>query len=123
MGAEINQDRNGIWVLHVSGALRKEELDAVQAAAVQEAGPEVDAKVLITLADDFSGWVGTEVWNDMSFFVEYGDRIARIAIVGDPKWETGMLAFAGDGLRRAPVRYFAKLKFPDAYDWLLERSA
>ncbi len=123
MGATIRQDKSGIWVVHISGALRKEEVDAIQAAGIKKAGLDVphpgdDVKLLVLVAEDFQGWVGGEVWNDMTFFVQYGDRIAKIAIVGDPKWESRMLMFTGAGFRRAPVMYFPESQLSEAYDWL-----
>lgn len=118
MGATIERDESGIWVLRVSGALRKEELDAVQAAGLKGMGPDESARVLVIVEGDFRGWVGDEVWNDMTFFVQHGDRIQKIAIVGDPKWETRMLMFTGAGFRRAPVRYFARGQFAEARAWL-----
>ena len=118
MGATIRHDKSGIWVVHISGALRKEEMDAIQATGIKGLGPHDDAKLLVMVADDFRGWVGGEVWNDMTFFVQYGDRIAKIAIVGDPKWESRMLMFTGAGFRRAPVKYFAESQLSEAYDWL-----
>jgi hypothetical protein len=118
MGATIRQDENGVWVVRVSGGLRKDEMDAIQAAGVKGFGPHDDARVLVMIEADFSGWVGGEVWNDMTFFVEHGDRIARIAIVGDPKWEARMLMFTGAGFRRAPVKYFAGERLDEAYAWL-----
>jgi hypothetical protein len=118
MGSTILQDQYGIWVVNVFGALRKEELDAVQAAGLKGMGPHENAKVLILVEDDFCGWVGTEVWNDMTFFVQHGDRIEKIAIVGNPKWETRMLMFTGAGFRRAPVKYFAQEQLAEARAWL-----
>lgn len=118
MGAKILRDGSGGWVLNVSGALRKEELDAVQTAVIAALGRQDEMKLLVVVADDFCGWVGGEVWGDMTFFAEYGDRIARIAIVGDSKWETEMLMFAGQGVRRAPVKYFVKDHLAAAYAWL-----
>jgi hypothetical protein len=118
MGATIQQDRSGIWVLRVSGALRKEELDAVQAAGLKGMGPDENARVLVRVEDDFCGWVGGEEWNDMTFFVEHGDRIEKIAIVGNSEWETKMLMFTGAGLRRAPVRYFPLAQLAEAKAWL-----
>ena len=118
MGATIRQDPTGISVVRISGALRKEEMDAIQAAGIKGVGPHDDARVLVMVEPDFSGWVGSEVWNDMTFFVEHGDRIAKIAIVGDPKWESRMLMFTGAGFRRAPVKYFAGSRLADAYAWL-----
>jgi hypothetical protein len=118
MGATIRQDKSGIWVVHISGALRKEEMDAIQSVGIKELGSNDDARLLVMVAGDFRGWVGGEVWGDMTFFVQYGDRIAKIAIVGDPKWETRMLMFTGAGFRRAPVKYFAENQLTEAYAWL-----
>jgi hypothetical protein len=105
-------------VLRVSGALRKEELDAVQASGCKVLGPDENARVLVVIEDDFCGWVGTEVWNDMTFFMQHGDRIEKIALVGNPKWEERMLMFTGAGLRRAPVRYFTPEQLAAARDWV-----
>jgi hypothetical protein len=119
MGATINKDNYGLWVLRISGALRKEEMDAVQAAGIEGLGPQENARVLVMVEDDFHGWLGDEVWGDMTFFIEHGDRIEKIAIVGDPKWESRMLMFSGAGLRRAPVKYFSRDRLAEAQDWLL----
>ena len=119
MGATLQQDNDGVWVVQISGALRKEELDAVQAAGIKAMNPdENNAKVLILVGNDFSGWVGTEVWGDMTFFVEHGDRIGKIAIVGDAKWESRMLMFTAAGFRRAPVKYFTPGQLSEARAWL-----
>jgi len=118
MGATIERDNSGIWVVKVSGALRKEELDAVQAAGLKGKAPDEDARLLVIVEDDFRGWVGSEVWNDMTFFVQHGNSIGKIAIVGAPKWETRMLMFTGAGFRRAPVRYFTQEQLAEAQAWL-----
>jgi len=118
MGATLQQETSGIWVVQVSGALRKPEMDAVQESAIKAMGPHDEAKVLVMVADDFVGWVGGEVWGDMKFFVEHGDRIVKMAIVGDTKWETRMLMFTGAGFRRAPVKYFPVDQLAEARAWL-----
>ncbi len=118
MGSTIERDNSGIWVVRVFGALRKEELDAVQAAGIKEASPNENARVLVMVEDDFCGWVGGEEWSDMTFFVQHGDKIEKIAIVGNPMWETRMLMFTGAGFRRAPVRYFAANQLAQARAWL-----
>ena len=119
MGATLQQDRNGLMVVRINGALRKEELDAVQAAGIRKLNPEETVRVLIMVEEDFRGWVGDEVWHDLTFMVEHGDRIEKIAIVGDAKWETGMLMFTGAGFRRAPVKFFTRDQLAEARGWLL----
>ena len=118
MGATIKQEDNGLWVLRISGALRKEEMDAVQAAGIEGLGPQENASVLVIVEEDFRGWVGDEVWGDMTFFMEHGDRIEKMAIVGNPKWESRMLMFSGAGLRRTPVKYFSLDRIDQAREWL-----
>jgi hypothetical protein len=118
VGATIQRDKDGIWILKIFGALRKEELDAVQAAGLAGTNPQENSRVLVMVEDDFCGWVGDEVWNDMSFYVEHGDRIDKIAIVGNPEWEARMLMFTGAGLRRTPVKYFTWDRLAEAQAWL-----
>jgi hypothetical protein len=118
MGATVQQDASGVWVLRISGALRKDEMDEVQAVGITGIGPDETAKVLVLVEEDFLGWVGSEEWADMTFFEEHGDRIEMIAIVCDPKWETKMLMFTAAGLRRAPVRCFTRSQFSEACQWL-----
>ena len=91
----------------------------IKAAGLAGMNPHENARVLVMVEEDFCGWVGDEVWNDMTFFVQHGDRIEKIAIVGNPKWESRMLMFTGAGFRRAPVKYFARERLAEAEDWLL----
>jgi hypothetical protein len=118
MGAKVHRETSGVWVVRITGALRKEELDAVQAHWIKAVAPHDEGKILIMVAEDFSGWVGGEVWGDMSFFVTHGNRVGKIAIVGDAKWEDKMLMFAGAGFRQAPVKYFTRNQLAEAQAWL-----
>lgn len=118
MGAAVEQDESGIWIVRISGFLRKDELDAIQATGIKAMNPDENARVLVVVEDDFSGWVGSEVWHDLTFLVEHGDRIEKIAIVGDARWETEMLMFTGAGFRRAPVKYFTRNQLAEARTWL-----
>jgi hypothetical protein len=120
MAATIQQDASGIWVLRISGALRKEEMDAVQAIGIESVGPDATARVMVLVEEDFLGWLGSEEWGDMSFLETHGDQIEKIAIVCDPKWEDKMLMFTAAGLRRAPVRCFTRTHFSEACQWLGE---
>jgi len=90
----------------------------VLSTVLKSLGPQESIRLLAIVGDDFAGWVGGEVWNDMGFFDEHGDRVEKIAIIGDAKWESKMLMFACAGMRRAPVRYFGPGQLSEAYDWL-----
>jgi hypothetical protein len=117
MGVTIERTEGNIEVLRVEGALRKPEFDSVIKAEVKRWGPEEHVKLLV-LAAGFGGWVGSEEWGDVSFFIEYGDRIDRIAIVADRKWETDLMLFAAAGFWHAPVEFFTPDQAAKARAWL-----
>jgi hypothetical protein len=61
---------------------------------------------LLVILENFEGWERGADWNDLDFMISYGDKISKIALVAEPRWETLALAFAGAGVRRAPVKFF-----------------
>lgn len=118
MGAAIYRDDNGTLVLSVGGILHKKELDQAQAKALRIVGAEEKVKLLVVVLDDFRGWVRTEEWGDLSFFLEHGERIVKMAIVGRARWRDKMLAFAGAGVRATSVKYFLPDGLTEAEEWL-----
>jgi hypothetical protein len=117
MGLNVQPGGNNIYELHVSGILTKAELDAMQATASMLLTGNTKIKALI-VANDFAGWEKGADWGDMSFFVKFGDKIEKIAIVSNPKWETEWLMFVGAGFRRAPVKFFPTGQTDAARTWL-----
>ena len=89
------------------------------AAKALDGDPLLRVKLLVLL-EGFEGWERHPDWGDLSFYSEHGDRITRIAIVGDPKWETEFKMFAGAGFRRAPVQFFPSDQLQQANLWLAE---
>ncbi len=119
MGVTVQEEQDGVQLMRITGLLKKSELDAVQAEAAKklDSDPSLSFKLLIVV-ENFAGWERGADWDDMSFYAGYGDKITKIAIVGDPAWESDMLLFAGAGVRLAPVRYFNKGQLAEAKDWL-----
>ena len=111
------QRENDVWVMRASGLLRKSELDKIQAAGAEELKAGRNAKLLI-IAEEFEGWERGADWGDLTFFLEHGDKIEKIAVVSDPKWKAEWLAFAGAGFRRAPVKFFAANQEAQARAWM-----
>ena len=116
MGLTVQQE-NDVWVLRVTGVLQKSELEKIQTAGARELKEGGTVKLLI-IAENFEGWERGADWGDVSFFVEHGDQIEKIAILGDAKRKTEWLAFAGAGFRRAPVKYFLPDQITQAQAWL-----
>jgi hypothetical protein len=116
---KIDYEPGGICVLHISGIWKRSELDAGQA----ELADKIDAGAeprLLAILEDFEGWERGADWNDLEFLFSHSDKIARIAIVGEPRWEVQALAFGGAGVRHAPVRFFPPDELGAARAWLAE---
>jgi len=117
MPATLHHERDNIFRIELSGALRKADLESCQERLLAEMNRAGPVSLLFVL-DGFEGWEPGANWNDLSFYVTHGDRIERIAIVGPEKWRSETLMFAGADLRRAPVEFFAADALIEARTWL-----
>jgi SpoIIAA-like len=120
MPATLHHERDNLYRLDVGGVLRKQDMDHVQELLLKEmdrTGTRT-ARLLVVL-EDFEGWdSGSSNWGDLTFFVKHGDRLERIAIVGNERWRDHALMFAAADLRRGPVEFFASDAMTDARAWL-----
>jgi hypothetical protein len=117
MGITVQEELGDLAVMRITGQLKKSELDAVQAAASKKLNNDSRVKLLM-IVEDFKGWEGGVDWGDMSFYAEYGDKIAKIAIVADPKREADLMMFMGAGIRPSPIKFFPLGQVAEARAWL-----
>jgi hypothetical protein len=115
----LTHEGDDVYRVDLTGVLRKADFDRSSAAIGREIDRAGPVKVLVVL-DGFEGWDSRDNWSDLSFYATYGDRIARLAIVGDERWRTEMLMFAVADLRTAPVEYFAGPAVAQARAWLVQ---
>ncbi len=121
MSVTLEKEEGQLGVLRIAGLLKKSELDAIATAEAKQWGPQTRVKLLV-VADGFQGWEQNADWGDLSFFLKHGDKIDKIAIVGDPKWETELMIFAAAGFRRAPVKFFPLPQIASARAWLGQKQ-
>lgn len=117
MSAKIEAEGDNLYVLHVSGILKRNEFDAGQSTVGREIETGARPRLLVVL-QDFEGWERDADWNDIDFMLTRGAGIAKIAIVGQASWKPGALAFAGAGFRSAPVKFFLPEQIAEARSWL-----
>ncbi len=119
MGITVKEGLGNLNVMKITGLLRKSELDAVLAEAAKKlvADPQLRIKLLI-IVEDFQGWEGNSNWGDMSFYIEHGDKIEKIALVADPKRANELMMFLGAGIRPTPLKYFPPDQIDQARIWL-----
>jgi hypothetical protein len=119
MPVEIQHQPNDTYVLRISGILKRSEFGAEQRALAGHIDTESKPRLLVIL-EKFEGWERGADWNDLDFLISHGGKISKIAIVAERRWEPLALAFAGAGVRRAPVKFFPPNELEQARCWLAE---
>jgi len=117
MPIAMHHEGANVFRLQMSGTLRKADLDRCQDALIGEMDRLGPLRLLFVL-QGFEGWEPKDDWSDLSFYVNHGDRIERIALVGDERWRAETLMFAVADLRKAPVEFFPAHAVEDARAWI-----
>lgn len=105
-------------VIHVriTGEMQVADQRALQRLVSR--APDRPMRVLVTL-EEFRGWERSAAWNDdAGFLPRHGERIARMALVGDERWREEALLFVGKGFRDAQIAYFPEAERQRAEDWV-----
>src|SRR4030095_17208512 len=119
MPVQMKYEPNDTCVLRISGTLQRSEFGAEQTELAHHIDTGSKPRLLVIL-ENFEGWERGADWNDLDFMISYGGKISKIALVAEPRWETLALAFAGAGVRRAPVKFFPPNELEQARRWLAE---
>ena len=119
MPVQIQYQPDDTCVLRISGILKRSEFDAEQSALARNIDIGAKPRLLVIL-ENFEGWERGADWNDLDFMMSHGGKISKIAIVAEPRWDTLAVAFAGAGIRRAPVKFFPPGELQQARSWLAE---
>lgn len=117
MSLQIDSEPGEVFVLRISGTLKRSEFAATQKEIADKIDIGSKPRVLAVL-ENFEGWERGADWNDLDFLVSHSGEIAKIAVVADPKWEVQALGFAGAGVRKAPVKFFPTAQLAEARSWI-----
>ena len=117
MPLTMEHERENIFRLDLQGRLRRADFESCEQQLEREILRQGRVRLLIVL-EGFTGWDPGAPWNDLSFYMQHGDAIERIAIVGPDRWRSHMLMFAGADLRKAQVEYFPLGTAAEARAWL-----
>jgi hypothetical protein len=119
MPVQIKYEPNETCVLRIRGILKRSEFGAEEKALAGHIDSGSNPRLLVIL-ENFEGWEGGADWNDLDFYISYGHKISKIAIVAERRWEPLALAFAGAEVRRTPVKFFPPNELGQARGWLAE---
>ena len=111
---EILRNEGNFVALRLSGKLHdkdyKEFVPVIQAAA------EKGKLHLLMEMIDFHGWDALALWDDIKLEGSLGDKIERLAMIGDKKWEAWMAKICKP-FTRAQIQYFDASDAQNAWSW------
>lgn len=117
MAYEIIHIDDALISVRIRGLMRLADMQAMQALAQDLIGQGKKPRYLI-VAEDFQGWDKRDDWNDISFLLEHGNDIEKMAIVGDERWKDDIFLFTGKGLRKTEIEFFPASALQEAKAWL-----
>ena len=117
MQVAIARESPQLIKVEIAGRLSSDQWHAALAdlAKLLKAGERTS---ILIMAERFEGWEPGD-WEDLSFQRDYDERIGRMAIVAEAKWEGQALMFTGKGLRGAvEIEFFTPAEIGRARQWL-----
>jgi hypothetical protein len=117
MPVEIIDTVGKLLQLKVRGKFNKADHDRIIQIAKEAVEREGKVHALIML-EAFEGWERRGDWGDVSFMMEQGQQIEKMAIVGDEKWKDDTFAFTAKGFRATAIEFFTPSRLSEARTWL-----
>lgn len=99
----------------LSGKLRDEDYETF-VPRVDEAVAREGKVRMVAWFHDFEGWDAHALWDDIRFATTHCNKIDRLALVGEKKWEKWM-AKVCKPFTRAEVKYFDVSELDAAWNW------
>ena len=117
MPVEIIDASGKLLQIKIRGMLKKADYDRIIQIAKEAIEREGKVHALVIL-EAFEGWERGGDWGDVSFMMEQGQHIEKMAIVGDEKWKDDAFAFTAKGFRPTAIEFFAPSRLKEARAWL-----
>ena len=117
MAVEIIDAAGKLLQIRIRGMLKKADYDRIIQIAKEAIAREGKIRALAIL-EGFEGWERHEEWGDVSFMMEQGQHIEKMAIVGDEKWRDDALAFTAKGFRPTAIEFFPSSRLNEARAWV-----
>ena len=117
MPVELIDVAGKLLQIKIRGMLKKTDYDRIIQIAKEGIAREGKIRALI-IAEAFEGWEHHASWGDVSFMMEQGQHIEKMAIVGDEKWRDDALAFTAKGFRPTAIEFYPASRLHEARTWL-----
>ncbi len=112
---EILRNEGNFVALRLSGKLH--DGDYKQFVPIIQAAAEKGKLHLLMEMKDFHGWDAQALWDDIKLEGPLGDKIERLAMIGDKKWEAWMAKICKP-FTHATIQYFDASDAQNAWAWV-----
>lgn len=116
MPITITELPDDIVEVRLSGKLHKADYDTFE-PSIEKHIDRAGKVSFLMIMEDFHGWDLGAVWEDTLFDVKHHADIARIAMVGDKKWEQWMAKVCRP-FTSAKIKYFDISELDAAREWI-----
>ena len=105
--------------LKYSGKITGKDYEAMTPQLAKLVEEQGTINVLMDLAD-VKDITPKAMFDDFAFMKDYGQKVAKVAMVSDSKWEEMAAEFSGAvaKLLKAEIKYFPVSQIDDAWAWL-----
>jgi hypothetical protein len=117
MPVEMIDASGKLLQVRIRGIFKKADHDRIVQIAKEAIAREGKIRALVIL-EGFEGWERHEGWGNVSFMMEEGRDIEKMAIVGDEKWKDDVIAFTAKGFRPTAIEFFAASRVTAARVWV-----
>lgn len=117
MAVQLDHDASKkVLTVKLSGKLEKDDYTLLE-PMVEEMIRQDEKVNLLLVLHDFHGWTAGALWEDIKFDANHFRDIAKLAIVGETKWEKGMATFCKP-FTTAKIQYFPDFQLLEARKWI-----
>jgi hypothetical protein len=117
MAIELHEEDDGkVLAVRVSGKLTREDYERFVPGVERLIQQHGKLRVLCEMSD-FHGWTAGALWEDIKFDLKHFRDVERLAIVGEMKWQKGMVVFCRP-FTTAGIKYFDHSQVNEARAWL-----
>jgi hypothetical protein len=107
-----------VLAVKISDKLRGDDVVELQEWIDSTHAKEGACRLLVEFGD-FRGWDVEGLAGDLKFHLIGSKEVARIAYVGDKRWERAMVNISR-AVTATGIRYFEKSAIDAAYEWLAD---
>jgi hypothetical protein len=112
---ELERNEGNFVALKLSGKLHDADYQAF-VPVIQAATQKGKLHLLVEFVD-FHGWDAQALWDDMKLEGQIANKIERMALVGDKRWQEFLAKFCRP-FTSAEIQYFDAQDSKDAWAWV-----